>query len=83
MRSKLNISLKDYNNYGKIVIEMIPIEKIDNEQKFINYEEKNESFYHIYFINGEKEKKMMVYLDFLKIYLKKRIIYHKVIKLER
>ena len=72
LKSKLNISLDDYKNYGKIVIEIIPTEKLDNEQIFINYEEKNESFYHIYFNKDEKEIKNEGIIGFLKNLFKKK-----------
>ena len=72
LKSKLNISLNDYKNYGKIVIELIPIEKIDKEQMFINYEEQNESLYHINFINDEKDAKNDGIIGFFKNLFKKK-----------
>ena len=71
LKSKLNISLNDYKNYYKIFIEMIPIETIEENQIFINYERKYKSCYHIYFNNDEKETKKDGVIGFFKYLLTK------------
>ena len=57
MKSLLNVTLKDYKYFNKIVIELIPIEEIKDKQMFINYDENLESYYHIYF-NDDNEKEI-------------------------
>ena len=56
LQSKFNISKNDYKYFGKIVIELFPCElNEDEEYKYININSKDESFYHIYFNDDEKE----------------------------
>ena len=56
LQNKLNLGIKDYKDYQKIVIEIIPVK--NKIGKFINIDNKdNENFYHIYFNDDSKETK--------------------------
>ena len=46
----------DDKSSKKIEIEIIPISPEENEYKFININEGNESYIHIYFNDDEKKK---------------------------
>ena len=71
MKSLLNISLNDYMNYNKIIIEMIPRETIEGIVKIIDYEEKNKFYYHIYFNDDNIEIKNRGIIGFIKNLFKK------------
>ena len=68
LQTKVNISLKDYKNFGKIVIELFPCElKDDKDYKFINIQDsKNEEFFHIYLNDNEKERAGKGFIGFWK-----------------
>ena len=62
MKKRLNISIKDYKDYKEYLEIYSPIEieiKPANNQfgNFINIDEENEKYYHIYFNNNEEEIK--------------------------
>ena len=57
LKSWLEISLNDYINFGKIVIDVFPLVTSDKDEKFINYEKSDESYYHIYLNDNIKELK--------------------------
>ena len=66
LQKKLSLSVHDYNNYRKIIIEIKPISedklnKNDSENKFINLP-KDKSLYHIYFDNSKEESN----IDYIK-----------------
>ena len=60
LQSLLKISLNDYINFGKIVIDVFPLVTSDEDEKFINYEKKDESYYHIYLNDDTKELKFNI-----------------------
>ena len=55
---KLNLELKDYKKffeeYNKIIIEIIPIEKLYGSYTIINISDKYKDYYHIYFNDDYK-----------------------------
>ena len=57
LQKRLNISINDFKTFKKIEIEVTPIEELEIGEKytFINFNEKNKSFYHIYFDNNKDE----------------------------
>ena len=55
IQKKLNFSIKDYKEYNQIEIEITPV-KNNISGKFINIEENNKSFFHIYFDNKRKRR---------------------------
>ena len=59
IKKRMDINIKDYKDYSEkyssIKLEIIPIK--DKYGKFINIEEKDKEYYHIYF-NGNKEKEI-------------------------
>ena len=59
IKNKIDKNIKDYKNeYFKIEIELIPTEYIIYRyNKFINFQKKRESDYHIYFDDDKEEKK--------------------------
>ena len=57
LKSLLEISLNDYKDFGKIVIDVFPLVTSDEDEKFINYDKKDESSYHIYLNDDIKELK--------------------------
>ena len=62
IQKRLDKNLKDYiKYYKKIILEIIPINKND-KNTFINYKEKQEQYFHIYF-NDEKEEKYRNYFN--------------------
>ena len=60
LQKKMNISINDYKHYKKIGIEIIP--SPIKYGKFINYDEKYKSHFHIYF-NNETEEIKRNYFD--------------------
>ena len=59
IKNRINISIKDYKEYSEIYtsieIEIKPVN--DNYGDFININEENEKFYHIYFNDNKEEIK--------------------------
>ncbi len=59
VKQRLNISIKDYKEfseiYSSIELEIIPTKDI--YENFINFDEKDKSYYHIYFNNDKVETK--------------------------
>ena len=55
IQKKLNFSIKDYKEYNQIEIE-ITLVKNNISGNFINIEENNKSFFHIYFDNKRKRR---------------------------
>ena len=53
IQNRLNLDVKDYKEYCEIEIEIIPIK--DGCGKFINIDENDKLFYHIYFNDNEEE----------------------------
>ena len=53
IQNRLNLSIKDYEIFTPIEIEIIPCKK--KYGKFINIKENDKSYYHIYF-NDDKEE---------------------------
>ena len=51
IQKKINISIKDYQIYNEIEIEIIPTNKIIGREIFINIEEKYKTNFVIYFDN--------------------------------
>ena len=58
LQSLLDISFNEYKNFGKIIIEVFPSVTSNKDEKFINYDEKKESSYHIYLNNDSEELQM-------------------------
>ena len=65
LQTRLNITLKDYEtfykDYNQIEIEIKPIEYIEKREYFINCENEDKSFFHIYF-DDEKEERNQFFL---------------------
>ena len=56
IQNRLNLSIKDYKKYyEEIEIEIIPAK--DEYGRFINIQENNKLYYHIYFNDNKKEIK--------------------------
>ena len=55
IQNRLNLSIKDYKEYCEIEIEIIPIK--DKYGKFININENDKLYYHIYFNDNKEEIK--------------------------
>jgi len=55
IKPRLNININDYEDYSKIEIEIKPVK--NKYGKFINIEQVDEPFYHIYFDNSKEEIK--------------------------
>ena len=55
IQNRLNLDVKDYKEYCEIEIEIIPIK--DEYGQFININNKDKLYYHIYFNNSKKEIK--------------------------
>ena len=64
IKKRLNLNINDYKEYceiySSIEIELIPVN--DKFGKFININEKNSLYYHIYFNNNNKEETKRNYL---------------------
>ena len=54
IQNQLNLSIKDYKEYPQIEIEIIP--KKGKYGEFINIDEDDEKYYHIYFNDNKEEK---------------------------
>ena len=55
IQNRLNLDVKDYKEYFEIEVEIIPIK--DKYGKFININENDELYYHIYFNDNKEEIK--------------------------
>ena len=55
IQNRINLSVNDYKEYGEIEIEIIP--KKGEYGKFININENDELYYHIYFNDNKEEIK--------------------------
>ena len=55
IQNRLNLSVNDYEEYCKIEIEIIPIK--DKYGKFVNINENDKLYYHIYFNDNKEEIK--------------------------
>ena len=64
IKERINISIQDYKEYSEIYSSIeIEIKPANNKYgKFININEKNENYYHIYF-NDNKEEIKRIYLN--------------------
>ena len=64
IKERLDINIKDYKEYSEtytsIEIEIIPIR--NKHGQFININEEDELYYHIYFNNNKKEKDIREYI---------------------
>ena len=73
IQKRLNVSIKDYKEccgiFSSIELEIIPIQK-NKYSRFININENEKSYYHIYFNDNKKEIKN-VYFIYETRYLKK------------
>ena len=56
IQKRIGINKKDYQNYSKIIIELIPLENIIINTYFVNIDKGFKSFCHIYFDDNEKEE---------------------------
>ena len=61
IQNRLNLNIKDYKEYCEIEIEIIPIK--DKYGKFININENDELYYHIYFNDNKEEIKNKFKID--------------------
>ena len=65
IQNRLNLDIKDYKEYGEIEIIIIPIKS--KHGKFINIDEDDELYYHIYFNDNKEEiKKNMKLMNKIK-----------------
>ena len=56
IKNRVNINIKDYKEYSELI--EIEIKPANNEHgKFINFKDKEEKYYHIYFDNNKEEIK--------------------------
>ena len=79
IQTRLDKDIKDYQKvFGKIEIEITPVINIYGKFKFINYNKKNESFYHIYFNENKDEEKKNVITQVDKVKKIKVIIDHQI-----
>ena len=84
LKNRINISIKDYKEYSEI-FSSIEIEiKITNNQygKFININEENEIYFHIYFNNNKEEIKRNNVNENENIEIIKIIINHQITSFE-
>ena len=60
IKERINISIKDYKEYSEIYSSIeIELKPANNKYgKFINMNEGDEKYYHIYFNNKEKQKEI-------------------------
>ena len=61
MQNRINLSVKDYKEYCEIEIEIIP--KKDKYGKFIDIDEYDKLYYHIYFNDNKEEIKNKYEID--------------------
>ena len=54
---KINIGINDYKIFFKIELEIIPIDKNQDKNYFININKKDKPYFHIYFNNDNNEIK--------------------------
>ena len=57
-KQRLNLNINDYIKYGEIEIEIIPVK--NKYGKYININDKDEKYYHIYFENNKEEIKKII-----------------------
>jgi len=65
LQKRLNITLEDYKTFKKIEIELIPIKELEETNEkyiFININEKDRKYYHIYFNSNLKEEINRTYI---------------------
>ena len=62
IQNRLNLSIKDYKEYSEIEIEIITIK--GGYGKFININEKDKLYYHIYFNDNKEEIKNKYKIDY-------------------
>ena len=56
IKERINISIKDYKEYSELI--ELEIKTVNNKYgKFMNINEENEKYYHIYFDNNKEEIK--------------------------
>ena len=65
IQNRLNLDVKDYEEYCKIEIEIIPTK--DKYGKFINIKENDKLYYHIYFNDNKEEIKNKYKIKKIKI----------------
>ena len=65
IQNRLNLDVKDYKAYCEIEIEIIPTK--DEYGKFININENDKLFYHIYINDNKEEKKNKYYEHYYNI----------------
>ena len=63
IQNRLNLDVKDYKEYSEIEIEIIPTK--DKYGKFIDINENDELYYHIYFNDNKEEIKNKYFTLFL------------------
>ena len=61
IKDKLDINTKDYEEFLKINLEIIPKLNIDSKNTFINIPANEESYYHIYFNDNKEEQKRNIF----------------------
>ena len=83
IQNRLNLSIKDYKEYSEIEIEIITIK--GGYGKFININEKDKLYYHIYFNDNKEEIKNKYKIDYEgdKVTKIKIIIDYQIISLEK
>ena len=57
IQNGLNLSVKDYKEYSETLIEIEIIHAKDKYGRFINIDENDKLYYHIYFNDNKEEKK--------------------------
>ena len=65
LQKRLNISLEDYKTFKKIEIDITPIKELEDPNEkyiFININEKDRKYYHIYFNSNLKEEINRTYI---------------------
>ena len=56
IKKRIDISINDYKNYSDIIEIEIKVKKVSNDKaNFINFQQKEKEFYHIYFNNNKAE----------------------------
>ena len=66
IQNRLEIGVNDYKKFNQIEIEIIPINREDNN-KFINIQDEDKSYFHIYFNDDKKEIKTKYFTKYDKI----------------
>ena len=60
IQNKLDKSLEDYKEYSRIEIDLRPITNYAGDNKFINLNDNEKQYIHIYFNNNKKERKSCI-----------------------